>query len=371
MRKNLILLLLFVLIMVFLQNSFKEQNIVMTLHSADERELIYKLTDEYEILPGNYNPIIKMTNKAIYPVQISKNEKLYVVFARDKNTKTDSILLFEPKTYKLRGGISLSPERISTSLNDDKGVEDLNNDGNLEVFVPVVNVTRKRVRIYKIGKESLMEIKLNIPTDYSGISVKDLDFKGDYEIILSRQMNSVPLLPHVLKWNGKEFSLTNTKNYPRLVEDNIKELTAIQERAIKINSQLLALDASLSKVYTYLKIGDGIKFGEEIDKINLFADSTDPSIKLRIYRGKIYFAYVFLEMGKAYDAYDYLKEAVLYMYPENDENFVESMIYTELAIYLIDNYDFKKAKESLDKAIELNNNNEIAKNYLLALYEIN
>jgi len=344
---------------------------VMTLHSADERKLFYGLNDKFEILQGSFDPIIKMANKAIYSVQVSKNEKLYIVFARDRNTKADSILLFEPKTHKLRGGISLSPERISTSIFDDKGVMDIDGDRNLEVVVPVINLTRKRVRIYKISRESLIELKINMPTDYSGISINDFDLNGKYEIVLKREMNSVPLLPHILKWDGRKYSLTKVTNYPRIIEENLKELNNLQEKVIKLNNKLIILDVSLSKTYTYLKIGDYLRFGEEIDKIHFFQDSEDASIKLRVYKSKIYIGYLYLDRGEAEKAYDYLKDAVLFMYSSESENFIESMIYTELAHYFIDNYEFEKAKESLSRALKLYQNNEIAKNYLLALDEIN
>ena len=116
MKKYLPLIIVFLIFIS--QLHFKEENVIMTLHSAGERKLLAKLSEKYEVLPGAYNPTINMTNKAIYTVRVAKNEKRYIVFAREIDTKIDSIFMYDAKSYEPKSKIILTPLRISTSISD-------------------------------------------------------------------------------------------------------------------------------------------------------------------------------------------------------------------------------------------------------------
>jgi len=365
MKKFLPLTIIFLVFI--LQIQFKEENITMTLHSASERKLLSELSKKFEVLPGIYDPIIKMTNKAIYTVRVSNNEKRYIVLARDINTKTDSILLYDTSSHELKGGVNLSPERISTSTSEKRGIIDIDGNGNLEVIVPTLNLTEKRVRIYKITKDSFLEVKIKMLSDYSEISTSDIDLDGKYELICFREMNGVPLLPHILKWEKGEYKIAEVRNHPEIIKDNLKRLETFEKKIVSLKNNLLLLDTYLSRAYTYLKKKDYLKFGAEIDKVQNFPDVSGAGTKLRIYRSKIYLGYLYLDRDEPEKGYEYLKDASLFMYPFESENRIESMIYAELAGYYIDNYEFKKAKESLEISLKLYFDNMIARSYLSVL----
>lgn len=365
MKKFLPLIIIFLVFS--LQLYFKEENIIATLHSKAERILLSELEKKFEVLPGSYDPVIKMTNKAIYPVQVSKNEKRYIVFVRDNYTKADSILMYDADSLKLKEEIHLSPLRIGTSKYEKRGLIDINGDGNLEIVVPTLNVAEKGIKIFKIGKNSLEEIKVNILSNYCEIQVNDIDLDGKYELICSREVNSVPILPHILKWKDSEYKITQAINYPKIIEDNLMRLTKLEKKGTLLKNNLLLLDVYLSRAYTYLKKKDYLNFGNYIDKVQNFSNSSDAGIKLRIYRSKIYLGYLYLDRNEPEKGYDYLKDACIFMYPYNSENRIESMIYAELAGYYIDSYEFNKAQKCLDISLKLYPDNMIAKNYLSAL----
>lgn len=363
MKKFLPLIIVFLVFIAQIQ--FKEENVVMTLHSAPERKLLAELSKKYEVLPGFYNPTIKMTNKAIYTVAVSKNEKRYIVFARDIDTKADSILMYDTKTHELKGKVTLVPLRISNSINEKREILDIDGDRNLEVLVPTLDSSsEKGIKIFRINKDSFSEVKVNILPGYTEIDVNDIDLDGKYELICFRDMNGVPMLPHIFKWENGEYKLIDAINYPKIIEDNLKKLSIFEKKGIESGNNLLLLDVYLSRAYTYLKKKDYQRFGDYIDKIQSFSNTVDAGIKLRIYKSKVYLGYLYLDRNDPETGYDYLKDASTYMYPVNDQNRVESMIYAELAGYLIDKYEFKKAKESLEISLKFYPDNMIAKNYL-------
>ena len=363
MKKFLPLIIVFLVFIAQIQ--FKEENVVMTLHSAPERKLLAELSKKYEVLPGFYNPTIKMTNKAIYTVAVSKNEKRYIVFARDIDTKADSILMYDTKTHELKGKVTLVPLRISNSINEKREILDIDGDRNLEVLVPTLDSSsEKGIKIFRINKDSFSEVKVNILPGYTEIDVNDIDLDGKYELICFRDMNGVPMLPHIFKWENGKYKLIDAINYPKIIEDNLKKLSIFEKKGIESGNNLLLLDVYLSRAYTYLKKKDYQRFGDYIDKIQSFSNTVDAGIKLRIYKSKVYLGYLYLDRNDPETGYDYLKDASTYMYPVNDQNRVESMIYAELAGYLIDKYEFKKAKESLEISLKFYPDNMIAKNYL-------
>ena len=366
MKKFLPLIIVFLVFISQLQ--FKEENVIMTLHSAPERKLLSELSKKYEVLPGSYNPTIKMTNKAIFTVEVSKNEKRYIVFARDINTKTDSIFMYDARSYELKREVNLAPLRISTSINDRRELIDIDGDRNLEVVVPIIDSSaEKGIKIFKIKKDSFSEMKVNILPGYSKLDLDDIDLDGKYELICFREMNGVPMLPHIFKWENNQYKLTEAINYPKIIENNLEQLSIYEKKGVDSENNLLLLDVYLSRAYTYLKKKDYLKFGDCIDKIQSFSNTTDASIKLRVYKSKVYLGYLYLDRNEPETGYDYLKDASTFMYSSNNPNRVESMIYAELAGYLIDKYELKKAKESLEISLKLYPDNMIAQNYLSAI----
>ena len=366
MKKYLPLIIVFLIFIS--QLHFKEENVIMTLHSAGERKLLAKLSEKYEVLPGAYNPTINMTNKAIYTVRVAKNEKRYIVFAREIDTKIDSIFMYDAKSYEPKSKIILTPLRISTSISDKRELLDIDGDRNLEVIVPTIdNSAEKGIKIFRINNDTFSEIPVKLLPGYTKIDVKDIDLDGKYELICFREMNGVPMLPHTFKMENGKYRLSDIINYPKIIEDNLKDLSTFEKKAIELKNNLLLLDVYLSRAYTYLKKRDYLRFGECIDKIQSFSNTTDAGIKLRVYKSKVYLGYLYLDKSEPETGYDYLKDASTYMYSISDTNRIESMIYAELAGYLIDKYEFEKAKESLDISLKLYPNNMIAKNYLSAI----
>lgn len=369
MKKFLPLIIVFLVFISQLQ--FKEENVIMTLHSAPERKLLSELSKKYEVLPGSYNPTIKMTNKAIFTVEVSKNEKRYIVFARDINTKTDSIFMYDARSYELKREVNLAPLRISTSINDRRELIDIDGDRNLEIVVPTLDSSaEKGIKIFKINKDSFSEMKVNILPGYSKLDLDDIDLDGKYELICFRDMNGVPMLPHILKWENNQYKLTETVNYPKIIENNLEQLSIYEKKGIDSEYNLLLLDVYLSRAYTYLKEKDYLKFGDCIDRIQSFSNTTDAGIKLRVYKSKVYLGYLYLDSNEPETGYDYLKDASTFMYSSNNQNRVESMIYAELAGYFIDKYEFEKAKDSLEISLKLYPDNMIAQNYLSAIENI-
>jgi hypothetical protein len=354
-----------------LQTIFSPQIQFFTLHNHNQRKMIAHLQDRFEVLYGAPDEQLGFRRKALFRIHIYENMECYVVFLRDKQNQEDYIHLYDASSFDLLSSFPLKPFNISR--NEEflyREVIDLNQDGNIEIVAVVQSSAGKTLQIFSIREKKIVEVPIVMATNYALIYLEDLNHDGKLEIVAQSRLNGLLQAPEIFHFGKEQLENSALGDFPKLVQRYERYLKTTKELLPGQNELFEAqlIDIQLSRLYLYLTLANKEAFNDLFQSLkNDLQWEIDPGKRLRYYRSMIYEAWWKLEDQEMEEAESLIMQAIQELQSSityRTEAELQSLVYVEIANYYRWKRDLYFSRLFLEKALQLNPYNMIAKGFL-------